>query len=245
MTHQLQYLQLADEIIVMNDGRVEEKGTFDQLQALGLDFMKLVKATDMSKEEAEKRQSALQRQISMKCEIRDDEDTTPAEMQETIAKGSISSGMIFAYFKASKRPVLIALMMLIFLVNQAISSGSDYLVAFWVNVESSSWHETGNGTLEFQWEGPLPRDSMLYLYTAMIAAIVLLWQFQTVVYFTVCMWSSVNLHSAMFRSILRTTMYFYSTNPAGRILNRQVRTIGSFIKCRRLLLIKFCYKENY
>lgn len=219
MTHQLQYLQLADQIIVMNDGRVEQKGTFDQLQAMGLDFMKLVKAADMKSKEAERRKSSVQRKISMKCEIRDDGDVS-IDTQETMAKGRISSGMFFAYFKASKRPIMIILMMLIFLANQMISGSSDYFVAFWVNVESSSWHETDNTTMKFQWEGPFSRDSMIYLYSAMIVAIILLWQFQTIVYFSVCMWSSMNLHSAMFRSILRATMYFYSTNPAGRILNR-------------------------
>ncbi|KAL0112749.1 hypothetical protein PUN28_012191 [Cardiocondyla obscurior] len=226
VTHQLQYLQLADQIIVMSDGRIEQKGTFDQLQALGLDFMKLVKAADTKCKEDERRQSEIQRKMSMKDEMKDDGDALPIEMQETIAKGRISYGTFIAYFKASKRPFMIMFIMLIFLVNQVISSGSDYLVAFWVNIESNSWHETDNSTLEFRWQGPLSRDYMIYIYSAMIAAIMLLWQFQTVMYFSVCMWSSMNMHSAMFHSILRATMYFYSTNPAGRILNRFARDIN-------------------
>ncbi|XP_011164281.1 probable multidrug resistance-associated protein lethal(2)03659 [Solenopsis invicta] len=229
VTHQLQYLQLADQIIVMNNGTMEQKGTFDQLQALGHDFMKLVKAIDAESKEAESRQSIIQRKISMRAEsigMKSDEDMSLADMQEIMAKGRISLGLIVAYFKASKKPVLIALMMLIFIATQAISGGSDYFVAFWVNVETSSWHDMGNSTQVFQWEGPLSRDSMIYIYSATILAIILLFQSQTIVYFTVCMWSSVNLHSAMFRSILRATMYFYSTNPAGRILNRFARDIN-------------------
>ncbi|XP_011642194.1 probable multidrug resistance-associated protein lethal(2)03659 [Pogonomyrmex barbatus] len=226
VTHQLQYLQIADLIVVMSNGSIEQTGTFDQLQALGLDFMKLVKAADAKCKETENKQSEIQRQISMKNEAKSDRNTSPVETQETMAKGRISRGMFFAYFKASKKPVMIALMMLIFLANQMVSSGSDYFVAFWVNIESNSWHEMDNTTMEFVWEGPLSRDSMIYTYSAMIVAIILLWQFQTVVYFNVCMWSSVNLHSAMFRSILRATMYFYSVNPAGRILNRFARDIN-------------------
>ncbi|KYM76972.1 hypothetical protein ALC53_12582 [Atta colombica] len=226
VTHQLQYLQLADQIIVMNNGSIEQKGTFDQLQALGHDFMKLVKAADTKDKEIERRQSEMQRQISLKIETKDHGNILPIDTKETLAKGHISRKTLFAYFKASKSPIMITLMMLIFLANQVVSGGSDYFVAFWVNVESSSWHEMGNSTWDFQWEGPLSRDFMLYIYTAMIAAIILLWQFQTIVYFNVCMWSSINLHSAMFRSILRATMYFYSTNPAGRILNRFARDIN-------------------
>ncbi|KYN18976.1 hypothetical protein ALC57_08649 [Trachymyrmex cornetzi] len=226
VTHQLQYLQLADQIIVMNNGSIEQQGTFDQLQALGHDFMKLVKAADTKDKEIERRQSEIQRQISIKVETKDHGDILPIDTQETLAKGRVSRKTLFAYFKASKSPIMITLMMLIFVTNQVVSGGSDYFVAFWVNVESSSWHEMGNSTWDFQWEGPLSRDFMLYIYTAMIAAIILLWQLQTVVYFNVCMWSSINLHSAMFRSILRATMYFYSTNPAGRILNRFARDIN-------------------
>jgi len=220
VTHQLQHLQLADEIIVMNNGSIEQRGTFDQLQALGHDFMKLVKATDSKDKEPESKESGIQRQISLNVEAKDHEDILPTEMQETMAKGRISRTTFFAYFKASKSPILITLMMLLFITSQAVATGSDYFVSFWVNIESTSWYEISNSTLGFQWEGPLSRYSMIYIYSAMIAAIILLWQFQTVVYFTVCMWSSVNLHSTMFRSILRATMYFYSTNPAGRILNR-------------------------
>ncbi|KYQ47022.1 hypothetical protein ALC60_13972 [Trachymyrmex zeteki] len=226
VTHQLQYLQLADQIIVMNNGSIEQKGTFDQLQALGHDFMKLVKAADTKDKEVERRQSEMQRQISIKAETKNHGDSLPIDTQETLTKGRISSKTFFAYFKASKSPIMITFMMLLFLATQIVSGGSDYFVAFWVNVESNSWHEMGNSTWDFQWEGPLPRDSMLYIYSAMIAIIILLWQCQTIVYFNVCMWSSINLHSAMFRSILRATIHFYSTNPAGRILNRFARDIN-------------------
>lgn len=197
----------------MNNGGIERKGTFGELRAMDLDFMKLLKTTD-----AERRaEEATQDEVVAKS---GDTIDSPVETRETVAKGRMSRRVFFAYFKASKRPVMIALMVLIFSLNQAVSGGSDYFIAYWVNIESSSWH--GNRTTEFLWRGPLSRDAMVYLYSAMIAVIVLLSQFQTIVYFGVCMWSSVNLHSDMFRSIMRATMYFYNTNPAGRILNRCV-----------------------
>jgi len=220
VTHQLQYLQFADQIVVMNNGSIEQKGTFNQLQALNLDFMKLLKTTDAECKEDEIKQFDKQRQNLTKNKKEADDEASTIETHEITMKGRMSRKVFFAYFKASKKPFIIALMMLIFIVNQIVASGSDYFVAFWVNIESSSWHETSNSTTEFLWNGPLSRDYMIYIYSTMIAIIVLLWQFQTIIYFSVCMWSSINLHSAMFRSILRTTMYFYNTNPTGRILNR-------------------------
>jgi len=208
----------------MNNGAIEQKGTFNELQALGLDFMKLLKATESASKEADVGQSENRRRSSVRCETKsdgEDSNVSPVEMREIAAKGRLSGDVFFAYFKASKKPFMIALMILIFLMNQIVSGGSDYFVAFWVNVESKSkWREIDNSTKEFLWDGPLSRDSIIYIYSAMIVGIIVLWQLQTIVYFTICMWSSVNLHSDMFRSILRTTMYFYNINPAGRILNR-------------------------
>ncbi|XP_072760244.1 probable multidrug resistance-associated protein lethal(2)03659 isoform X3 [Anoplolepis gracilipes] len=229
VTHQLQYLQLADQIVVMNNGSIEQKGTFNQLQALGLDFMKLLKTTDKECKNDEIEQSNKQHRNSMTNKIKADGEASNAslvEAHEKTIKGRISCKVFFAYFKASKKPFMIAMMILIFIVNQIVATGSDYFVAFWVNVESSSWHEINNSTTEFLWNGPLSRDYMIYIYSIMIVIIILLWQFQTIIYFNVCMWSSVNLHSAMFRSILRATMYFYNMNPAGRILNRFARDIN-------------------
>lgn len=207
----------------MNNGAIEQKGTFNELQALNLDFMKLLKTSEPVSKEADIGRLENRRRSSSRCETKsngEDLNISPVEMREIAAKGRLSSDVFFAYFKASKKPFLIAIMMLIFLMSQTVSGGSDYFVAFWVNIESNSWQEINNSTTEFLWDGPLSRDSMIYIYSAMIVGIILLWQLQTIVYFTVCKWSSVNLHSNMFRSILRTTMYFYNTNPAGRILNR-------------------------
>ncbi|XP_014488634.1 PREDICTED: probable multidrug resistance-associated protein lethal(2)03659 isoform X2 [Dinoponera quadriceps] len=200
VTHQLQYLPMADQIIVMNNGGIEQMGTFSELQAMGLDFMELLKTVDA--EEIQTRKTEVAQNLTREKSVvgSDDAVNSSDETREAMAKGRISGKVFFAYFKASKRPFMITLMMLIFLLNQIISGGSDYFVAFWVNVESNS--------------------------CAMIATMVLLWQFQTFVYFGVCMWSSVNLHADMFRSILRATMYFYNTNPAGRILNRFARDVN-------------------
>lgn len=38
--------------------------------------------------------------------------------------------------------------------------------------------------------------------------------------------ASKNLHDAMFAGITRATMYFYHTNPTGRILNRFSKDMG-------------------
>ncbi|KMQ91166.1 putative multidrug resistance-associated, lethal 03659-like isoform x5 protein, partial [Lasius niger] len=109
VTHQLQYLQLADQIIVMNNGSIEQKGTFNQLQALGLDFMKLLKATDAKCKENEiEQQPDKQRQNSIKNEIKADREASNdslVEARETAIKGRMSRKLFFVYFKATRSPI--------------------------------------------------------------------------------------------------------------------------------------------
>lgn len=51
ITHQLQYLKEADLIVIVNNGSVEAKGTYQELQSSGLDFAKLL--DDNEKHETE------------------------------------------------------------------------------------------------------------------------------------------------------------------------------------------------
>lgn len=46
VTHQLQYLKKADLIVVLNDGKIEALGTFEDLTHTNLDFTKLLIAAD-------------------------------------------------------------------------------------------------------------------------------------------------------------------------------------------------------
>lgn len=46
ITHQLQYLKEADQIIIINNGLIEDKGSYNQLKSSGLDFAKLLDEHD-------------------------------------------------------------------------------------------------------------------------------------------------------------------------------------------------------
>ncbi|KAK7872348.1 hypothetical protein R5R35_002792 [Gryllus longicercus] len=53
VTHQLQYLQNADHIVMFNNGRIETQGSYRELAASGLDFAALLSAGDEDEEEEE------------------------------------------------------------------------------------------------------------------------------------------------------------------------------------------------
>jgi ABC-type multidrug transport system fused ATPase/permease subunit len=67
----------------------------------------------------------------------------------------------------------------------------------------------------------------LIIYGCLIIACMLITILRSVMFIKTCMRSSINLHNAMFSSILRGVMHFFDTNPSGRILNRFSKDIGA------------------
>lgn len=78
-------------------------------------------------------------------------------------------------------------------------------------------------------------------------------------FFYICLRATVRLHDRLFRGITRATMYFFNTNPSGRILNRFSRDIGcidTFLPfammdcilvsmCKAILLLSFVAKTHF
>ncbi|XP_015431114.1 PREDICTED: probable multidrug resistance-associated protein lethal(2)03659 [Dufourea novaeangliae] len=232
VTHQIQYLKSANQIVVLNNGSVQAKGSFEELQSMNLDFMQIFRDADKDKETKVPVNMDEKGQL---VETKEKEEETvvseePIEVAETRTVGKISGRVLLAYLKASKNVLLVSMMIICFVFSQGISSGSDYLVAFWVKTEVAAWVTTVNGTMDFQWNGPLSRDGIIYLYSGLVVGVVLVYVTQTFLYYGVCMRASINLHADMFRSIVRAAMHFYNTNPAGRILNRFSKDIGTIDK---------------
>ncbi|XP_078042801.1 putative multidrug resistance-associated protein lethal(2)03659 [Augochlora pura] len=224
VTHQTQYLKFADQIIVMDNGKVAAKGSFVELQNMDLDMMKIFQKTHENGESEESEDRKEKKQVIEDTkEVEAVASEEPIEIAETRTTGKISIGILLTYLKESNSLCLIVLMILCFALSQGMASGTEYLIAFWVNNENALFVQNENGT---QWYGPLTRTSIIYIYSVLTVTTVFVFIMETFLFYAVCMRSSVNLHARMFHSIVRTPMYFYNTNPAGRILNRLSKDIG-------------------
>lgn len=66
----------------------------------------------------------------------------------------------------------------------------------------------------------------IYIFTFITVATIIITVTRSFLFFNVAMKASQNLHNSMFRGITRASMYFFNTNPSGRILNRFSKDMG-------------------
>lgn len=72
----------------------------------------------------------------------------------------------------------------------------------------------------------LTREQYLLIYSGAMGVMLCLSLNRSFSFFYLCLRASIRLHDQLFRGITRATMFFFNTNPSGRILNRFSRDIG-------------------
>ncbi|XP_014275641.1 probable multidrug resistance-associated protein lethal(2)03659 [Halyomorpha halys] len=141
ITHQLQYLDSVDQIVLLENGTVSAIGSNETLQKSGLDFTKLMSEKE-HKEVVEEtpiirtlgsRQSSIQ---SMTSSCFDEINTDfPVEVAETQTKGSVSGRVYRAYISAGGGCCQGLFLLFMCIFSQALASGGDYWITYWVNLE--------------------------------------------------------------------------------------------------------------
>ncbi|XP_050432547.1 probable multidrug resistance-associated protein lethal(2)03659 isoform X2 [Adelges cooleyi] len=170
ITHQLQYLTSVDQIILMKSGNVLTEGSYQELQASGLDFTKLLGTSEEIKvvsdsEDNEKSSinnvlnvnTKLSRQISVQSVASSIEESKingaqPIEVDESRSSGNISLEVYSSYFSAGGNCYKIGFFLFMCVLTQVLASGGDYWITYWVNLEEHVFRSTplssatGNGT---------------------------------------------------------------------------------------------------
>lgn len=98
----------------------------------------------------------------------------------------------------------------------------DDTVAKVVIHQASVWEQFG------EYYGNLQKDKYfdVYVFSLLTLATVIVTLGRSFYFFNVAMRASKNLHNSMFSGLTRASMYFFNTNPSGRILNRFSKDLG-------------------
>ncbi|KAM7361614.1 putative multidrug resistance-associated protein lethal(2)03659 [Cochliomyia hominivorax] len=265
VTHQLQFLQAADQIVIMDKGRVSAVGSYESLRESGLDFAQML--ADPEKEDTTEVKSRsrsgsrlFDRQNS-EVSINSAADSTIEEnamqVQESQEEGKIGLELYKKYFKAGGGFFMFIVMLVFCIMSQCLASSGDYFLSYWVNkkgtleaerlqlaakhVNNTLYEETDRiiePVSSHQLEAKLstfldqynihidPEMLDIYIFTFITVATIIITVTRSFLFFNVAMKASQNLHNSMFRGITRASMYFFNTNPSGRILNRFSKDMG-------------------
>ncbi|KAK2579975.1 hypothetical protein KPH14_012235 [Odynerus spinipes] len=137
VTHQIQYLNNCDYIIILNNGKVENEGTIEDLQSNNINSLKLL-VNDKSEEKVLVKENSIDStpDVLSNCNTPDDaEDVEPQETEELMAKGGVSTSVYWKYFRAGASIFIIIAFLCCMILGQIGSSGSDYWVAYWTKQE--------------------------------------------------------------------------------------------------------------
>ncbi|KAG5875254.1 hypothetical protein JTB14_011933 [Gonioctena quinquepunctata] len=254
VTHQVHHLKDADNIIIFNDGAVEDEGTFQQLSNSDNVYAKLLTSEPEPTEEErlklaetakvsrklsfKSRNSSMTSAVSelslteailaehMEEEIEEEEEgeINMKEMQEDSSKDKIQGSLFWQYLTVGGHFFFAIVVLILYILTQVLASSVDYFVRYWVDVE-----ENRNRTIAKTVEptSSWSTETYLYIYGGSLSLLFLVALLRSMLFYKLAMLCSQKLHDLMFGSVIDATMRFFDTNPSGRILNRFSKDIGA------------------
>uniref|UniRef100_A0A7N8X9C8 ATP-binding cassette, sub-family C (CFTR/MRP), member 12 n=1 Tax=Mastacembelus armatus TaxID=205130 RepID=A0A7N8X9C8_9TELE len=229
VTHQLQYLEFCDDILVLEDGEIQEAGNHQALMKANGRYAQLISNYQLEHAETPYIQTVLIRKRANKngsyvnyalilsnpvSSLAPEKAGDQLVSQESSTEGSVSWRVYHHYCQAAGGYIITFLALL----NIFLLIGSTAFSNWWL----SFWLEQGNGVR--------PRfrlfsyfENLHYyqiVYGVMVAVMLILAIIKCYFYTHVTLNAACKLHNTMFKKIIACPMSFFDTTPTGRILNR-------------------------
>nr|XP_006822844.1 PREDICTED: ATP-binding cassette sub-family C member 9-like [Saccoglossus kowalevskii] len=225
VTHQIQYLRYADQVVVMDDCMISRSGNLKDIQSNDPDMYAEWQQTITMISESEKESECeddttktggeiLKPIISKKGDDIDDNDdeTGTLIVKEERETGSVSWAIYLAYAKAIRYPLV--LLTLFAYIAQATAL---ILNNFWLAEWSEAGKDSNNKTID---ELDDELDYYLRGYAGFsftyIGLVFVAISFQIIF----SLLGAKRLHIKLLRNIVHAPLRFFDTTPVGRILNR-------------------------
>ncbi|RVE75296.1 hypothetical protein OJAV_G00015460 [Oryzias javanicus] len=259
VTHQLQYLKEADQIVILKEGHMVAKGTYTELLQSGVDFASLLKKNEEEEQQQPQQPppppqdfpargrtlsqiSALSQTSSVQS-VKDG-DQLPGETVQTVpeesrGQGTIGTKLYMKYLQAGANMAVLLFVMLVNVLAQVSYIMQDWWLAFWAAEQEKL--DNKNSSIPIGQNVTEKLDLNLYLgvYAGLTASTIVFGFMRNLLLFNILVRSAQALHNRMFNSILRTPVRFFDINPIGRVLNRFSKDIGQLDSLMPLTFVDF------
>ncbi|MXQ98865.1 hypothetical protein E5288_WYG002118 [Bos mutus] len=237
VTHQLQYLKDASQILILRDGKMVERGTYSEFLNAGVDIFSLFEKGNEQSEPSPVpgtptviSESFVQSLQSPRPSLKDaaPEDQETENIQVTLPledhlEGKFGFKTYENYFTAGADWPVIIFLILVNIAAQVAYVLQDWWLAFWANVQNDLYF--GRYVKEHE-DVVFVMNWYLGVYSGLTVSTVLFGITRSLLIFYILVNSSRTLHNKMLETILRAPVLFFNRNPIGKILNRFFKDIG-------------------
>ncbi|PVD27622.1 hypothetical protein C0Q70_12788 [Pomacea canaliculata] len=267
VTHGIHWLPMVDEIIVLSDNGISEKGSYDTLMSHDGPFARFLKLhlqqEDIEEEEDPEnlktylllffvcrqytsnglKSSSMTNSTKLKPGKRHLEEDKPLEdkgrlvHEEKIEKGKVKWSVFLTYLRAAGAVPFTASVLFFILYEAAIASGN-----FWL----SRWTDDpflaiadSNATLRHDYIARNHYYLTVFGVLGIVQIIALI--FNNFLFWVRMVAASKNLHRRLLASVLRSPMAFFDTTPIGRMVNRFSSDIETIDSSLPIFLREFLY----
>ncbi|KAK5971311.1 Multi drug resistance-associated protein variant [Trichostrongylus colubriformis] len=237
VTHRLSYIKFADEIIVLQDGRIIENGRYRELmkqRGALYKFVEEYKSSSESDENSDSETSSTDPDDGLERDMDDSEDRSDSERKtsksaitsslvdksgkgkligkEEVETGQVKLSVYRLYLKAGTywKCFLFFFLLAAFQVFQTLRS-------FWLSAWSDDYDGHHAAKMATAWR--------LSIYGALGTVESLCFLLSLVSLAFAGLAASYNLHAPLLHNLFRSPMSFFDTTPLGRILNRCAKDI--------------------
>lgn len=233
VTHQIHYLKAADIIVILNEGAIENVGSYDDLVKTGTEFSKLLTNQESNDNENGPEKNFLRAisKISTKSVEDPDNEKVQVEEEEKRAKGNLKFSVLYKYLSAVKSWFLVFLMVATLVITQGCAMFIDYWLSFWTNQvdeyeQSLAEGEEPSTSLDTQ-AGAYTLGVYLWTYGGVILILIVISHVRILTFVITTMRASSNFHDTVYKKLIITVMRFFDMNPSGRVLNRFSKDMGA------------------
>ncbi|TPX30555.1 hypothetical protein SmJEL517_g05897 [Synchytrium microbalum] len=240
VTHQLQYIQHCDHVLIMEGGKIVDQGSFQKVCTDGKgkfadalrEYEHVEDAVDDNVDDsdntdvdtAENTKKPIIRKAATPAVKLDDDvrrklvvapqsggNTFGQEMsQEKAASGNVSWSTYYQYFRAGAGVFTGILLFLSLIVGEVAQVMTDWWLSRWVQQSAAN-----------QRSPVLPS-----VYAGLVLLQIILSNARAIAFFTVSLRSTRSIFKTMLNKSLKAPVSFYQLNPLGRVMNRFAKDMG-------------------
>uniref|UniRef100_A0A8B9NVH7 ATP-binding cassette sub-family C member 5 n=1 Tax=Apteryx owenii TaxID=8824 RepID=A0A8B9NVH7_APTOW len=244
VTHQLQYLEFCDEVILLEDGKICESGTHKNLIQKNGHYAQLIENLHMEQAKKPKHifiESLKETQDKNDISGSSHEGSYKEELSLCIAapinqlvqeeekqEGSVTWKTYHAYIKASGGFTLSSFIVLLFMLMIGSSAFSNWWLSFWVEQDSEVCAQENYQFLDNEAKGTSVLAStsdnptmhfFRLIYGISMVTMIILSIVKGFVFTKTTLKASSTIHDSLFCKILQSPMSFFDTTPTGRLMN--------------------------